>query len=237
MAQDYPNGIDLNSTGRVSHSLDPAVSTDGATKNYVDTTTSALHHNSHPFDEDIWGDLASTFGRELVMAGSNWITLGTVNQQWAFFGYCQRPASSTGIKFFTGSGSAGGSSATVTVSLYTGTSAAAMTKQGTWTAPFTAAAFTEVDVPYGSSITIPTGLVAYVFTCTAVGTAPGGRLMAPLALSSSVAGGGLPGGTFLNPVASRPWSLFRTSSTSLPTTMDFTTGWSANTVPAWMTAY
>jgi hypothetical protein len=232
MAQDFPNGIDLTSTGRVSHVLDPAVSTDGSTKNYTDTTTSAIYYGGWgDADSDVYGDLLSTFPRNYFMllgaatggtATTNVQSISSGNQN-AYLWYNRRAFTSTGFRYVTGSSSAT-SGNTVTATIYTGTSLAAMVLQTTVAAPFTTTS-TFTQVGWGSSVSVPVGWVAVVFTCTA-GATP--KFAAVFAQPY--------GGTFTNPSGTAAVSIARTSA-SLPSTLDFTSGWSANTIQPWLAMY
>ena len=232
MAQDFPNGIDFTSTGRASHALDPLVPTDLSTKNYTDTTTSGISYGGWgDGDVDVYGDLVSTFPRSHFMllgaatggtAATNVQSISSGNQNTYLF-YVKRAFTATGFRYVTGSSSAT-SGNTVTATLYTGTTLGSMSLQTTVSAPFTTTS-TFTQVAWGSTYTIPVGWVAIVFTCTA-GTTP-----------KFAAVFGQPyGGAFTNPSTSNEVSLVRTSA-SLPSTMDFTTSWSANNIQPWLAMY
>jgi hypothetical protein len=211
---------------------DPTVAQNPATKNYTDTSTAGLAYGGWgDGDQDVFGDLLSTYPRSHFQllgaatggtAATNVQSITSGNQD-AFFFYNKRAFTSTGFRFVTGSSSAT-SGNTVTATIYTGTSLGAMALQKTVSAPFTTTS-TFTQVAWGSSVSVPVGWVAVVFTCTA-GTTP--KFAAIFAQPYPA--------SFINPTTTNVTTLVRTSS-SLPATMDFTTGWSTNTIAPWLALY
>lgn len=207
---------------------DPAVAQNPATKNYVDTTAATIQYGGWgDSDQAIYGDLLSTFPRSMYQFGTPaGASFGSIagNQQTSYYLYANRAFSSTGIRYCTASTS--GTSNTVTISIYTGTSLAAMTLQKTVTGVFSTTS-TFVQTAWGSAVAIPVGYVALVFTASAV-TSTGGKIATPPNVNGIT--------NMSSPTVTNSIGAVR-AGTTLPTTMDFTSGWSGNTLQPWLSIY
>jgi hypothetical protein len=146
------------------------------------------------------------------------------NQQTSYYLPVTRAFTSTGIRYVTGSSSGTGN--TVTVSIYTGVSLASMTLQKTVTAPFSTTS-TLTQVAWGSAVSVPVGLVAIVFTASAVSATPG-RIATPPNVNGQT--------NMASPTVTNAVGASRASST-LSSTMDFTTGWTVHTLQPWLSLY
>ena len=177
-------------------------------------------------DAQAFGDLVSTLPRTALNNAINHFSL-QAGFQYLFLIPVTAEFVSTGIRYVTGLTS-GITGATVTVTAYTGTTTAALTRvTNPAPAPFTAvSSFTQVAWP--SAAQIQPNWLAIVFTCTAVGATPP-RLMTPAA--NNAAGSG-----FLNPGVGIRMAASRIS-TALPDMLDVTSGWNPWALPTWLAAY
>lgn len=215
----------------------PIVAAQVATRDFVETNSAGLEYGGWGAgDLELFGDKASMFQRALLLnSAGGFKSLGinagasAVPMQHAYVIPVKRSMSITGVRYVTGTGS-GTTGNTVTVTAYTGTSLAAMTKGLTVAAPFTTAA-TFTQVPFGSSMTVPPGYLVLVFTVTAINSTASPPRMAT---NSAVAYGGV---GLLAPAAGQSLAIYRLASSALPTTLDFTTGWTGDQLPPWMAAY
>jgi hypothetical protein len=177
-------------------------------------------------DAQAFGDLVSTMPRATLNNAVNYASLRPGNQ-YAYLIPVTAPFPSTGARYVP-SGSSGTSGNAVTVTAYAGASQAAMRRlTAPAPAPF-AAAGSKVDAPWGAAAQVVPNWLALVFTCTAAGTTPP-RLTTPSANNAA-------GPAFLNPAAGAATALAR-AGTALPDVMDFTTGWGASALPAWLSAF
>jgi hypothetical protein len=209
---------------------DPAVAQNPASKNYVDITTAGLSYGGWgDGDSDVFADLLSTYSRSLMqfIPTANHMSIGTVtgNTQQALLFKNKRAFTSTGVRYLTGATAQ--SAQTTTVSIFTGTSLGAMVPQATVSAPFSALS-SLVQVAWGSSIPVPVGFVAIVFTAnTAVSTAA--QLMTPGQVN--------PGGAGFTAPSSTQFQIAQRSGQTLANPTDFTTGWTGEALLPWTSIY
>lgn len=206
----------------------PSSGSDATSKTYVDTTTPAVNFSGFntPGDKDAFGDLLATMTRLQLNNAINFASMAAGNQ-YAYLCKAGRGFGTTGGRYVTGATS-GTTGNTVSLSLYSGASQASMALRATVAAAFTTTS-ALVQAAWGALNAVPDGhWVAFVFTCTAAGGTPP-RLMTPGSNNAA-------GASFLNP-ATGSYTVCTRASTSLPGTLDFTTGWTTGALPAYVAAY